>query len=70
MDFSNDELVAAAKKYVFNNKEIVTMTDIYQQSQDRRAYIRVDRPDSLVGSTSFITSALSSGTSRSTNGNR
>jgi hypothetical protein len=69
MTVSDADLVAAAKKYVFNGKEVVSMSDIYSASGDRPSSIRIDRPDYLIGSTNFIVSAVNPSV-RSSSGTR
>lgn len=63
MKVSKTELANVAKKYVFKDREIVSMAEIYKIASDTPSYIDIPRPDSLLGSTTFITSASRSGSS-------
>lgn len=57
LKISSEELGIAAKKYVFQNREIVPMTEIFDMAQTRPTFIKILRPDNLIGTTSFITRA-------------
>ncbi|KYG65744.1 hypothetical protein AZI86_01320 [Bdellovibrio bacteriovorus] len=63
MKVSKTELASVAKKYVFKDREIVPMTDIYDMANNVPSYLKITRPDFLLGSTTFITSASRGGSS-------
>lgn len=70
MKVSKDELAKVAKKYVFKDREIVPMEEIYKMAKYTPSYLEITRPDSLFGSTTFITSASRSSSSSGSQSSR